>query len=68
MSSKTISVEELFSSELDALNEYITYLENQKYRSPTQKKELKDLKIVAQYLIDRLDNKMNLVEESFTLH
>jgi len=68
MSSKTISVEELFSSELDALNEYITYLENQKFRSPIQKKELKDLKIVAQYLIDRLDNKMNLVEESFTLH
>jgi hypothetical protein len=68
MSSKTISVEELFSSELDALNEYITYLENQKFHSPIQKKELKDLKIVAQYLIDRLDNKMNLVEESFTLH
>jgi hypothetical protein len=68
MSSKTISVEELFSSELDAVNEYITYLENQEFRSPTQKKELKDLKIVAQYLIDRLDNKMNLVEESFTLH
>ncbi len=68
MSSKTISVEELFSSELDALNEYITYLENQKFRSTIQKKELKDLKIVAQYLIDRLDNKMNLVEESFTLH
>jgi len=68
MSSKTISVEELFSSELDAVNEYITYLENQKFRSPIQKKELKDLKIVAQYLIDRLDNKMNLVEESFTLH
>jgi hypothetical protein len=68
MSSKTISVEELFSSELDAVNEYITYLENQKFRSTIQKKELKDLKIVAQYLIDRLDNKMNLVEESFTLH
>jgi len=68
MPSKTISVEELFSSELDAVNEYITYLENQEFRSPTQKKELKDLKIVAQYLIDRLDNKMNLVEESFTLH
>jgi|TARA_B110000444_G_scaffold60236_1_gene56054 hypothetical protein len=68
MSSKTISVEELFSSELDAVNEYITYLENQKFRSTIQKKELKDLKIVAQYLIDRLDNKMNLVEETFTLH
>ena len=31
MSEQTISVEELFTSELDALNEYIVYLENKEH-------------------------------------
>ncbi|OUU18263.1 MAG: hypothetical protein CBC05_02925 [Crocinitomicaceae bacterium TMED45] len=68
MSEQTISVEELFTSELDALNEYIVYLENREVISNEQKKELEDLKVVAQYLIDRLNNKLKLVEESYTIH
>ena len=68
MSEQTISVEELFTSELDALNEYIVYLENREVISNEQKKELEDLKVVAQYLIDRLNNKLKLVEESYPIH
>jgi len=68
MSEQTISVEELFTSELDALNEYIVYLENKEHLTKEQKKELKDLKVVAQYLIDRLNNNLKLVEENHTLH
>ena len=37
MSEQTISVEELFTSELDALNEYIVYLENREVISNEQK-------------------------------
>jgi hypothetical protein len=68
MSEQTISVEELFTSELDALNEYIVYLENKEYLTDEDKKEIEDLKVVAQYLIDRLNNKLKLVEENYTLH
>jgi hypothetical protein len=68
MSEQTISVEELFTSELDALNEYIVYLENKEHLTKEQKKELRDLKVVAQYLIDRLNNNLKLVEENHTLH
>ena len=68
MSEQTISVEELFTSELDALNEYIVYLENKEHLTKEQKKELKDLKVVAQYLIDRLNNNLKLVQENHTLH
>ena len=68
MSEQTISVEELFTSELDALNEYIVYLENKEHLTKEQKKELRDLKVVAQYLIDRLNHNLKLVEENHTLH
>lgn len=68
MSEQTISVEELFTSELDALNEYIVYLENKEHLTKEQKKELRDLKVVAQYLIDRLNNNLKLVKENHTLH
>ena len=68
MSEQTISVEELFTSELDALNEYIVYLENKEHLTKEQKKELRDLKVVAQYLIDRLNNNLKLVQENHTLH
>lgn len=68
MSEQTISVEELFTSELDALNEYIVYLENKEYLTDEDKKEIEDLKVVAQYLIDRLNNRLKLVEENYTLH
>jgi len=63
-----ITVQELFQHELDTLNGYIVQLENQKKLDKETKKELKELRVVAGYLIRRINNEFSLVKESHTLH
>ena len=63
-----VTVAELFQDELDAINTLIVQLENQKKLNKDQKKEIRELKVVAKYFIDRLNNRMLLVDEEHTIH
>jgi len=63
-----VTVAELFQDELDAINTLIVQLENQKKLNKDQKKEIRELKVVAKYFIDRLNNRMLLVDEEYTIH
>ena len=65
---EVITVQELFQHELDTLNGYIVQLENQKKLDKQTKKELKELRVVAGYLIRRINNEFSLVQEHHTLH
>ena len=68
MVEEIITVQELFQHELDTLNGYIVQLENQKKLDKETKKELKELRVVAGYLIRRINNEFSLVKGSHTLH
>ena len=63
-----VTVAELFQDELDAINTLIVQLENQKKLNKDQKKEIRELKVVAKYFIVRLNNRMLLVDEEYTIH
>tara|TARA_B100000989_G_scaffold156330_1_gene116677 strand:- start:17558 stop:17812 length:255 start_codon:yes stop_codon:yes gene_type:complete len=70
MKTKTeiVTVAQLFQEELDAVNTLIIQLENQDPITKENKKEIHQLKVVAKYLIDRLNNKLVMVNEEYTLH
>ena len=68
MSYEYITVKELFESELSAVNNYIVILENQDTLSEEQQKQLEKLKVVAEYLIDRLDENISIGTVSDTMH
>ena len=68
MSYEYITVKELFESELTAINNYIVVLESQDKLTDEQETQLKKLKIVAEYLIDRLDENISIGTESNTVH
>jgi citrate lyase synthetase len=68
MSYEYITVKELFESELSAVNNYIVLLENQDTLDEEQQKQLEKLKVVAEYLIDRLDERISIGNESGTMH
>jgi len=68
MSYEYITVKELFESELSAVNNYIVLLENQDTLDEEQQKQLEKLKVVAEYLIDRLDERISIGTESGTMH
>jgi len=68
MSYEYITVKELFESELSAVNNYIVLLENQDTLDEEQQKQLEKLKVVAEYLIDRLDERISIGTESDTMH
>jgi hypothetical protein len=68
MSYEYITVKELFESELSAVNNYIVILENQDTLSEEQQKQLEKLKVVAEYLIDRLDENISIGTISDTMH
>ena len=63
-----VTVAELFQDELDAINTLIVQLENQKKLSKDQRKEIHELKVVEKYFIDRLNNRMLIVDEEYTIH
>ena len=63
-----VTVAELFQDELDAINTLIVQLENQKKLSKDQRKEIHELKVVEKYFIDRLNNRMLIVDEEHTIH
>lgn len=63
-----VTVAELFQEELDAINTLIVQLENRKKLNKDQKKEIRELKVVAQYFIDRLNNKTLLFDGEHTIH
>jgi len=68
MSYEYITVKELFESELSAVNNYIVILENQDTLNEEQQKQLEKLKVVAEYLIDRLDENISIGTVSDTMH
>jgi len=68
MSYEYITVKELFESELSAVNNYIVLLENQDTLDEEQQKQLEKLKVVAEYLIDRLDENISIGTVSDTMH
>tara|TARA_B100001057_G_scaffold451178_2_gene493920 strand:+ start:31 stop:237 length:207 start_codon:yes stop_codon:yes gene_type:complete len=68
MKDQIVSVAELFQHELDAINNYIVLIENKKKLSAYDKKEIKKLKVVAQYLAERLDGDVYISQENLTVH
>tara|TARA_B100000700_G_C14541937_1_gene622385 strand:+ start:53 stop:259 length:207 start_codon:yes stop_codon:yes gene_type:complete len=68
MKDQIVSVAELFQHELDAINNYIVLIENKKKLSTFDKKELKKLKVVAKYLVERLNGDVYVSTENLTIH
>lgn len=68
MKDQIVSVAEIFQHELDAINNYIVLIENKKKLSAYDKKEIKKLKVVAQYLAERLDGDVYISQENLTVH
>ncbi len=68
MKDQIVSVSELFQHELDAINNYIVLIENKKKLSAYDKKEIKKLKVVAQYLAERLQGDVYISQENLTVH
>ena len=68
MKDQIVTVSELFQHELDAINNYIVLLENKKKLTAYDKKELNRLKVVAGYLVERLQGGVYISEENLTIH
>ena len=68
MRDEIITVQELFQYELDAINNYIVLLENKRKLNPFDKKELKRLKTVAQYLVERIKGDVYVATKDLTIH
>ena len=65
---KIVSVKELFQSELDAINNYIVIMEDRKDLSDDDKATLEELRIVAQYLSDRIEGDVMIENTNHTIH
>jgi len=68
MKDQIVTVAELFQNELDAINNYIVLMENKKKITAIEKKELKKLKEVANYLVERLKGDTYIATENLTIH
>tara|TARA_Y100000592_G_scaffold75726_1_gene118398 strand:- start:1399 stop:1605 length:207 start_codon:yes stop_codon:yes gene_type:complete len=68
MKDQIVTVAELFQNELDAINNYIVLIENKKKITTYEKKELKKLKVVANYLVERLQGDTYVNVENLTIH
>ena len=68
MKDQIVTVAELFQNELDAINNYIVLMENKKKITAYEKKELKRLKTVATYLVERLKGDTYIATENLTIH
>ena len=68
MKDQIVSVAELFQHELDAINNYIVLIENKKKITAFEKKELKKLKVVANYLVERLQGDVYISQDNLTIH
>ncbi len=68
MKDQIVSVSELFQHELDAINNYIVIIENKKKLSTFDKNELKKLKTVAKYLVERINGDVYVSTENLTIH
>ena len=60
MYEKIVSVKELFQAELDAINNYIVIMEDRKDLNEEEISIIADLKIVAQYLTDRINDDVDI--------
>jgi hypothetical protein len=60
MYEKIVSVKELFQAELDAINNYIVIMEDRKDLNEEEISTIADLKIVAQYLTDRINDDVDI--------
>ena len=68
MKDQIVTIAELFQNELDAINNYIVLIENKKKITASEKKELRKLKVVATYLVDRLKGDVYVSTENLTIH
>jgi hypothetical protein len=68
MREEIITVQELFQYELDAINNYIVLLENKHLLNGFDKKELKKLKTVARYLVERIKGDVYIATKDLTIH
>ena len=68
MKDQIVTVAELFQNELDAINNYIVLMENKKKNTAIEKKELKKLKVVANYLVERIKGDTYISTENLTIH
>ena len=68
MKDQIVTVAELFQNELDAINIYIVLMENKKKITAIEKKELKKLKVVANYLVERIKGDTYISTENLTIH
>mgnify|MGYP001390179447 CR=1 FL=1 len=65
---KIVSVKELFQAELDAINNYIVIMEDRKDLDEEERNTVADLKIVAQYLMDRINDDVVVEPTNQTIH
>ena len=65
---KIVSVKELFQAELDAINNFIVIMEDRKDLNEEEMNTVADLKIVAQYLMDRINDDVVVEPTTITLH
>jgi len=68
MKDQIVTVSELFQHELDAINNYIVIIENKKKLTAFEKSELKKLKTVAKYLVERINGDVYVSTENLTIH
>ncbi len=65
---KIVSVKELFQAELDAINNYIVIMEDRKDLDEEERNTIADLKVVAQYLMDRINDDVVVEPTNQTIH
>ena len=68
MNEKIVSVKELFQAELDAINNYIVIMEDRKDLNDDEMHTVEDLKVVAQYLMDRINDDVVVEPTNQTIH
>ena len=68
MNEKIVSVKELFQAELDAINNYIVIMEDRKDLNEEEMHTVEDLKVVAQYLMDRINDDVVVEPTNQTIH
>ena len=68
MNEKIVSVKELFRAELDAINNYIVIMEDRKDLNQEEMHTVEDLKVVAQYLMDRINDDVVVEPTNQTIH
>ena len=68
MNEKIVSVKELFQAELDAINNYIVIMEDRKDLNQEEMHTVEDLKVVAQYLMDRINDDVVVEPTNQTIH